>query len=72
MEPRIETIGEMKLIGQHLTVTILENKTFELWRSFMLRRKEITSTRNAHRMSMEIYHSSFEGKSFHPESEYEK
>jgi len=41
MTPRIETLTEKKLIGKRLTMTFSENKTFDLWHSFMPRRKEI-------------------------------
>jgi AraC family transcriptional regulator len=41
MEARIEIATEKKLIGKHITMSFLENKTFELWSSFMPRRKEI-------------------------------
>lgn len=41
MIPRIKTISEKKLIGIKLTMSLADNKTFELFSSFMPRKKEI-------------------------------
>jgi len=41
MTPRIETLVEKKLIGKRMIMSFADNKTFELWRSFMPRRNEI-------------------------------
>ena len=41
MEPRIEVLKEKKLIGKRINMSLTNNKTFELWHSFMPRRKEI-------------------------------
>ena len=43
LQPRIEILQEKKLIGKHLTMSFADNKTGELWRSFMPYRKEITN-----------------------------
>ncbi len=41
LKPRIETISEKKLIGKHIKMSFAEDKTVELWRSFMPCRREI-------------------------------
>jgi AraC family transcriptional regulator len=41
MEPRIETSLQKKVIGERITTSLTENKTFELWKGFMQRRHEI-------------------------------
>jgi AraC family transcriptional regulator len=44
MHPRIETLPEKKLVGKWLEMSFANNKTAELWRSFMPRKKEIFNT----------------------------
>jgi AraC family transcriptional regulator len=41
MVPRFETINEKRLLGKRMTMTFSDNKTGDLWRSFITRRKEI-------------------------------
>ncbi|MBN2009772.1 hypothetical protein JW960_10555 [candidate division KSB1 bacterium] len=41
IEPRFETLSEKCLIGQRVKMSFTDNKTFQLWRGFMPRRKEI-------------------------------
>ncbi len=55
MEHRIELLAEKKLIGKRLTMSLANNKTPELWRSFMLQRKEINNAVGNELYSMQIY-----------------
>src|SRR5512133_1526213 len=55
MEPRINMITEKKLVGKHLTMSLADNKTGELWRSFMPRRKEIQNSLCSDFISMQVY-----------------
>ena len=55
MKPRIETLTEKKLIGKRITMSLSNNKTVELWRSFMPRRKEIENNIGTNLYSMQIY-----------------
>lgn len=55
MEPRIETSNEKKLVGKRLTMSLSDNKTGELWKSFMPRHKEITNNLTNDFISMAIY-----------------
>jgi len=55
MQPRIETLNEKKLVGKRLTMSLSNNKTGELWRNFMPRRKEITNNLTNDFISMAIY-----------------
>ena len=41
MEAQIKILTEKKLIGKHINMSFMENKTFQLWNSFMPERKEI-------------------------------
>ncbi|MBX7172232.1 MAG: GyrI-like domain-containing protein [Pyrinomonadaceae bacterium] len=53
--PRFEFISEKKLIGKHLKMSLADNKTFQLWQSFMPRRKEILNKINSELISLQIY-----------------
>jgi AraC family transcriptional regulator len=55
MEARIETLSEKKLIGKHIEMSFIENKTFELWSSFMPSRKNIKNTIDDNLYSLEVY-----------------
>lgn len=55
MEPKIETLTEKKLIGKRVLMTLGNNKTQQLWQSFMPRHKEITNRVGTHLFSMQVY-----------------
>ena len=55
MEPRIESLPETRLIGNRMTMSLANNKTGELWRSFMPRRREIQHHLTAELISMQVY-----------------
>ena len=55
MEARIETLSEKKLIGKHITMTFIENKTFQLWSSFMPEKKEIKNSIDSNLYSVEVF-----------------
>ena len=46
MQPRIEIIEEKKLMGMFDSMSLVENKTFQLFSTFMPRRKKITDAIN--------------------------
>lgn len=72
MTPTIKTIPSKKLIGKHLTMTFANNKTFDLWSSFMPERKNIVNRINTDQMySLQIYNKEFFVK-FNPHTEFEK
>lgn len=54
MEYRIDTIPEKKLLGKRMTMSISNNKTGELWRSFMVQRKEIEKNIGSTLYSMQL------------------
>jgi AraC family transcriptional regulator len=55
MEPGIVELAEKKLIGKRLRMSLSNNKTGELWRSFMPRRREIQNNLNSELYSMQVY-----------------
>lgn len=70
--PRIETLSSKKLIGKRITMSLTENKTFELWKSFMPRRKEIKNTISSELISMKVYDESYSFKNFNPAAKFDK
>ena len=71
MEPRVEIVNEKKLVGKRLTMSLYDNKTGELWRSFMPRRKEITNNLTNDFISMAIYKPTY-FSDFTPSNKFEK
>jgi AraC family transcriptional regulator len=55
LEQRIEILAEKRLIGKRMKMTFSHNKTGDLWRGFMPRRKEIKSNTGTELYSMQIY-----------------
>ncbi len=71
MNPVIIKIEEKKLAGKKMTMSLLENKTGELWKSFMLFRKEIKNNIGNNLYSMQVY-DPFYFKNFNPATTFEK
>lgn len=71
MEPRVAIVKEKKLVGKRLTMSLSDNKTGELWRSFMPRRKEITNPLTNDFISMAIYKPTHFAD-FKPTNEFER
>ncbi len=55
MAPRIKTLIEKKLIGKRLLMSLADNQTTQLWKSFMPRRTEISNNLTDELISMQIY-----------------
>lgn len=70
-EPRIEELTEKKLVGKHMTMSLTDNKTAELWRSFMPRRKEIENSVGTDLYSLQVYGDSY-FRDFNPGAEFVK
>jgi AraC family transcriptional regulator len=71
VEPKIATLREKKLVGKHLKMSFSKNRTFELWRSFMPRRREIANNLSSDLYSVEVYEPSF-FENINPEKEFDK
>lgn len=71
MKPGIETLKEKKLIGKRIETSFSNNRTFELWRSFGPRIKEIKNRAGSDLYSIEIYEPLFFAN-FNPERGFEK
>ena len=55
LQPRIVTVKEKKLVGKSRKMSLLNNQTFELWRSFMPERRNIKNQLSSHLISMRVY-----------------
>lgn len=71
MEPNIRTLKEKKLIGYHLKMSIINNKTGMLWGKFAPRIKEIKNKVDTNKFSMQVYDASY-FETFNPTKEFEK
>jgi AraC family transcriptional regulator len=57
MLPRIKDLNEKKLIGKWLEMSLANNRTGELWASFMPSRRNISDTIDEDLISMQVYSS---------------
>lgn len=55
MEAQIRILTEKKLIGRPINMSFMENKSFQLWSSFMPQRKKIRNAVNSNLYSLEIF-----------------
>lgn len=59
MDFKIVNVKAKKLIGKPLSMSFLENKTGQLWSSFMPRAKEIENKIGGERISLQVYSEEF-------------
>lgn len=71
MEIRIENIESKRLIGKKITLSLSDNKTVELWQSFMPQRKEIKNAIGTELYSVQNYDSMYFAD-FNPSKTFEK
>ncbi len=71
MQPRIESMQARKLVGIRQQMSLAENQTAQLWRSFMPRRHDIKNRATDEYISMQIYAASAD-QLFSPQSVFEK
>lgn len=71
MEQRLEILAEKRLIEKRMTMTFSQNRTGDLWRGFMQRRKEIINNTGIELYSMQIYPPLF-FDNFSQDTEFEK
>lgn len=70
--PRIEFAEELKLLGQKVRMSFAKNKTQDLFKGFMPRKKEIKNKVGSAVYSVEIYDDLPFFESFDPSTEFEK
>ncbi len=71
MKPVMKILQEKKLIGMRTLMSLKNNRTEELWRSFMPLRNEISNKLSDDLISMQVYSDSY-FKNFNPDIEFEK
>jgi AraC family transcriptional regulator len=72
MTPRIEILPEKKLIGKRLKMSLSNDRTYELWHSFMPRRKEIKNNLLADLFNVKVFDPAYDFQRFKPDAEFEK
>ncbi|WP_289529819.1 GyrI-like domain-containing protein [Labilibaculum sp. K2S] len=55
MNPGIENLSEKKLVGMHVTMSLADNKTAALWKSFMQKRGGIKNRLTSELISMQVF-----------------
>lgn len=72
MEARIETLAEKKLVGKRIRMSFADNKTKQLWQSFMPRRTEIVGSVGTDLFSLEVYGNPLFFLNFNPLVDFDK
>ena len=71
MQPRIERISQKKLIGINIRMSLINDKTSDLWRHFMPRINDIDNKLSRDRISLQVYPTSY-FDNFSPKLEFVK
>jgi AraC family transcriptional regulator len=71
-KPGIEILSEKKLVGSRMKMTFSDNRTVELWKSFMPRRKEIQNSLSTDLFSVQVYSREHDFKEFNIHAPFEK
>ena len=71
MNPRILQIEEKKLAGKNMVMSLVENKTGELWKSFMQLRKKVKNNIGNDLYSLQVYDPLY-FENFNPAATFEK
>ncbi len=69
MKPKIKNILKKKFIGMSIKMSLTNNKTGELWGTFMPIREKIKNNLNSELISLQIYERGFK---YSPDTEFEK
>lgn len=72
MEVRIITLKSKTLVGKRLTMSLENNRTIELWQSFMPYRKAVKNKTSTDLISLQNYKGSLKYQNFSAKTEFEK
>ena len=72
MQPTIINLKKKKLIGCSCKMNFTDNKTVELWQSFMPRLKQIKNKISADLFSLQLYNEDYNFKQFNPTAYFTK
>lgn len=70
--PRIVENPERLLIGMHIDMSLMDNKTQQLWQGFMPRRHEVQQRQRQSYYSMQVYAEGFSMQNFTPQTVFTK
>lgn len=70
--PKIKSLSKKTLVGKCLKMSYSQNRTVELWQSFMPLKKHIQNTVGNDLYSVQIYDEIFNYNSFNPEKKFTK
>jgi AraC family transcriptional regulator len=71
MKPRIIDLETKNLVGLSQEMSLVNNKTFELWKKFRERSKEVSNRSSDDFISLQVYPSDY-FKAFSPENKFVK
>lgn len=69
---RIVTLGEKKLVGMRLRMSLNDDRTYELWHGFMTRRKEIRNAAGSELYCLQVFDDSVSFDNFTNDTVFEK
>lgn len=72
VEPKIIVIEEKNLIGLKIETSLVQNKTFQLWRTFKPKVKSIPNRIGTDFYSLQVYPKTFGTSDFMPTTVFEK
>lgn len=71
IQARFEQLSQKKLIGNHISMSLVNNKTGQLWGQFAPRIQEITNRISEDKISMQVYPPLYY-QQFSPSTEFKK
>ncbi|MGZ3932958.1 MAG: GyrI-like domain-containing protein, partial [Bacteroidia bacterium] len=72
MEPLIKTLSPKKLVGMQQLMSLAQNKTPVLWKSFMQQRRHISNALGPDLYSIQVYNGFLEPQQFNPQTLFQK
>nr|WP_036025972.1 GyrI-like domain-containing protein [Leptospira noguchii] len=70
--PKIELLSQKHCVGMSFRMSLIQNKTAELWKSFMAKRESITGRVSSDLISLQVYDSPDYFTKFDPNKEFTK
>lgn len=72
MTPRIENLSEKKLVGKRMRMKLSDDKTSELWRSFMAQKKEVINPVTTDLFCLQVLDVSLKFNDYNQETLFDK
>ncbi|MGH1386825.1 GyrI-like domain-containing protein [Kordia sp.] len=71
-QPTIQTLPQKKLIGKSARMSLIQNTTPILWKSFMINRKSVKNAVGTDLYSIQVYDDISYFRNFNPQTEFTK